>query len=110
MHSLKNLILLIFIAFIASPALAQPQKAEDGIAAIMKELDAAGVSVAVVKDNKIVYTHSFGYKDIESNAPLTDQNIFRIASISKSFSATAIMQLVTAGKLSLSDDSCLTFS
>jgi len=104
MHSLKNLILLIFIAFIASPALAQPQKAEDGIAAIMKELDAAGVSVAVVKDNKIVYTHSFGYKDIESNAPLTDQNIFRIASISKSFSATAIMQLVTAGKLSLSDD------
>jgi len=104
MHNLKKLVLLVLIAFIAAPILAQPQKAEDGIAAIMKELDAAGVSVAVVKHNKIIYTHSFGYKDIESNAPLTDQNIFRIASISKSFSATGIMQLVAAGKLSLSDD------
>ncbi|WP_448702080.1 serine hydrolase domain-containing protein [Mucilaginibacter sp. AW1-3] len=101
---LKNLLVLISAFAMALPAAAQAPKAEAGIADIMKELDAAGVSVAVVKDNKIIYTHSFGYQNIESNKPLTDQSIFRIASISKSFSATSIMQLVEAGKLSLDDD------
>lgn len=106
MNKLSYLRYLIIILFFSVPLSgnAQVQKVEDGIRDIMKDLDAAGVSVAVVKNNKIIYTHSFGYKDIESNAPLTDQNIFRIASISKSFSATSIMQLVDAGKLSLSDD------
>jgi CubicO group peptidase (beta-lactamase class C family) len=60
--------------------------------------------VAVVKKNKIIYTQSFGQKNMEQNVPLTDDCIFRIASISKSFSATSIMQLVEANKLSLNDD------
>lgn len=101
---LKYAFALILAIAVSIPAFAQATVAEAGIADIMKELDAAGVSVAVVKHNKIVYTHSFGYKDIESNTPLNDQNIFRIASISKSFSATSIMQLVEAGKVSLDDD------
>jgi len=101
---LKQALAFIFTLTVSIPVFAQVTAAETGIADIMKELDAAGVSVAVVKHNKIVYTHSFGYKDIESNMPLTDQNIFRIASISKSFSATSIMQLVEAGKVSLDDD------
>ena len=42
-------------------------------------------------------------KEIETNTPLTDDCLFRIASISKSFSATSIMQLVEAGKLSLEE-------
>lgn len=78
--------------------------AEAGIQKIMQEEKVVGFSVAVVKNNKIVYTHSFGMQDIEKNIPLTDNAIFRIASISKSFTATSIMQLVEAGKLSLDDD------
>ena len=70
----------------------------------MQQSKMTGLSVAVVKDNKIIYTHSFGLKDVESNTPLTDDCIFRIASISKSFTATSIMQLVQAKKLSLHDD------
>jgi CubicO group peptidase (beta-lactamase class C family) len=70
----------------------------------MKKYNTVGLSVAVVKKGKLIYTHSFGLKDIESNASLSDKDIFRIASISKSFSATAIMQLVEKGKLKLSDD------
>ena len=69
----------------------------------MKDLDVVGLSVAVVKKGKIIYNQSFGLKDIATNAPLANDHIFRIASISKSFSATAIMQLVEAGKLSLED-------
>ena len=79
-------------------------KAEAGINHIMDSINAVGFSVAVVKHHKIIYTHSFGLKDIEKNIPLTDNSIFRIASISKSFTATSIMQLVEAGKLSLDDD------
>jgi CubicO group peptidase (beta-lactamase class C family) len=101
---LKYALALILAITVSIPVFAQAKVAEAGIADIMKELDAAGVSVAVVKHNKIVYTHSFGYKDIESNTLLTDQDIFRIASISKSFSATSIMQLVETGKVSLGDD------
>lgn len=83
---------------------AQTQKAEAGIKTIMEENKVIGLSVAVVKKGEIIYTNSFGMKDVESNTPLTDDCIFRIASISKSFSATSIMQLAEAKKLSLDDD------
>lgn len=94
----------ILIVFVSVPVFCQEVKAEADIKNIMKQMDVVGLSVAVVKDGGIIYTHSFGMKDLESNTPLTDKDIFRIASISKSFSATSIMQLVEAGKLSLSDD------
>ncbi len=83
---------------------AQENQAEAAIQQIMKENPVMGLSVAVVKDNKFIYTHSFGLKDVETNAPLTNENIFRIASISKSFSATAILQLVEAKKVNLDQD------
>ena len=82
----------------------QPEKASESIRKIMRESSMVGISVAVVKNNKIIYTQSFGQKNMEQNVSLTDDCIFRIASISKSFSATSIMQLVEANKLSLSDD------
>ena len=86
------------------PGIGQAEKAEADIRNIMQQSDVIGLSVAVVKDNAIIYTHSFGLKDIERNQPLTDDCLFRIASISKSFSATSIMQLVKSKKLSLDDD------
>jgi len=85
-------------------AKAQSFKATAAIQQIMQENPVMGLSVAVVKNNKIIYTQSFGLKDAETNTPLSNENIFRIASISKSFSATAIMQLVEAKKLSLDQD------
>lgn len=96
--------ILILLLLTNLKCLAQPEKAEAGIQKIMQENQVVGISVAVVKNNKIIYTHSFGLKDLETKQPLTDDCIFRIASISKSFSATAIMQLVEAGKVSLDDD------
>jgi CubicO group peptidase (beta-lactamase class C family) len=83
---------------------AQPEKAEAEIRAIMEQQPVAGLSVAVVKNGKLIYTHSFGMKDLDNSIPLTNESLFRIASISKSFSATSVMQLVEAKKLSLDDD------
>lgn len=85
-------------------SIAQENKAEAAIQQIMNDNPVMGISVAVVKNNKFIYTHSFGLKDAETNTPLTNDNIFRIASISKSFSATAIMQLVEAKKVNLDQD------
>ncbi|MBL7741074.1 MAG: beta-lactamase family protein [Chitinophagaceae bacterium] len=86
------------------PGHTQPENAEETIRDIMQQGNAMGLSVAVVKKGKIIYTNSFGLKNAETNAPLTDDCLFRIASISKSFSATSIMQLAEAKKLSLEDD------
>lgn len=94
----------IFALLFPVLSIAQESKAEAAIQQIMKENPVMGLSVAVVKNNKFIYTQSFGYKDAETNTLLTNENIFRIASISKSFSATAIMQLVEAKKLSLDQD------
>ena len=96
--------LVILSLFFPVTSIAQENKAEAAIEQIMKENPVMGLSVAVVKDNKFIYTHSFGLKDAETNAPLTNDNIFRIASISKSFSATAVMQLVEAKKVNLDQD------
>jgi CubicO group peptidase (beta-lactamase class C family) len=98
---------ILSLAFLLSctfSVFAQNEKAEADLREIMKKLDVVGLSVAVVKKGDIIYTNSFGLKDIETKAPLSDTDIFRIASISKSFSATSIMQLREAGKLSLDDD------
>jgi len=92
---------LILLSFYGS---AQSDQAEAGIKTIMEQSKVMGLSVAVVKNNKIIYTHSFGYKNFETKEPLTDDCLFRIASISKSFSATSVMQLIEKKKLSLQTD------
>jgi CubicO group peptidase (beta-lactamase class C family) len=101
--SLKFLSITFLLSFSIS-VFAQNEKAEADLREIMKKLDVVGLSVAVVKKGDIIYSNSFGLKDIDTKAPLSDSDIFRIASISKSFSATSIMQLREAGKLSLDDD------
>jgi CubicO group peptidase (beta-lactamase class C family) len=95
---------IITLFIFSVKTIAQNEIAATHIKTIMQQQQIVGVSVAVVKHNKIIYTESFGLKDIATNMPLADTDIFRIASISKSFSATSIMQLVEAGKLSLDDD------
>lgn len=101
---LRQFLSILLVVFSNGYIFAQADKAEAEINTIMKELDVVGLSVAVVKNNEIVYTHAFGQKNLEKNIPLQETDLFRIASISKSFCATSIMQLAEAGKLSLDDD------
>ncbi|BBH20308.1 hypothetical protein Back11_16530 [Paenibacillus baekrokdamisoli] len=66
---------------------------------------AGAVSVAVVRDGQVLATKGYGVVDQVSKAPVDpDKTTFRIASVSKIFTATAIMQLVDQGKLSLQDN------
>ena len=98
------LLILQILFLISTEVKSQPEKAEAGIQSIMQAIPVMGLSVAVVKDNKIIYAQSFGTKSRENNTPLTNDCIFRIASISKSFSATSIMQLAERKKLSIDQD------
>lgn len=81
---------------------------EASINEIMDEYEAIGVSVVLVKENKISFTKSFGYKPNYEMPAARDSirkdDISWIASISKTFVATAIMQLVESGLVSLDDD------
>lgn len=95
--------LVLITATLAATAQSTSTTAED-IAAIMTKYDAVGASVAVVKGDEIIYNQSFGFRDLATQEPLENDDVFRIASISKSFVATGLMQLVDAGKLSLDDD------
>lgn len=62
-----------------------------------------GAAVLVIDDGRIIFRHTYGLADIENHTPVTPQTNFRIASITKQFTATAIMLLVEDGKLSLDD-------
>ncbi|MCF3111273.1 beta-lactamase family protein [Niabella sp. CC-SYL272] len=76
---------------------------ENDLLKLMQQYQAIGMSIAVVKNNKIIYNRSFGYKNKDDKTIIQNTDIFRIASISKSFTATSLLQLVEAGKLSLDD-------
>jgi len=101
MRNIQSLLLLIVFAFHAH---AQELSIEQKLEGIINSYPAVGLSVAVVKNNKIIYTHSFGYQNKEENKLLQNDNLFRIASISKSFTATALLQLVEKKLISLDDD------
>lgn len=105
-RTMKKQLFILFIGLfcIASLSIAQTEQAEQNIQDLISKTGAVGISVAVVKHNKIVYAHSFGWQNLEKKQALSNAHLFRIASISKSFTATAIMQLVEAKKLSLDDD------
>lgn len=71
---------------------------------LMEDYQAVGLAVAVVKEGAPIHAESFGLRSLETKDPLNTEDLFRIASISKSFSATSVLQLVEASKLKLSDD------
>lgn len=71
----------------------------------MESKHIAGGVVAVVANGKVVFTKGYGYADIANRKPVNPETtMFRIASISKPFTWTAVMQQVEAGKLDLDTD------
>ena len=66
---LQTTLLTGFMLVMLIQAFAQSEKAEAAIQSIMQSSPVVGLSVAVVKNNKVIYNHSFGFKDVESNCP-----------------------------------------
>lgn len=71
----------------------------------LRNRNIAGAVVSVVKDGQVLFQKGYGYADVEEQKPvIPDQTLFRPGSISKLFTATAVMQLVEQGKLDLDRD------
>ncbi len=71
----------------------------------MEEHHIAGAAVSVVKDGKLLFAKGYGYADLEKDIPVDpEQTLFRIGSVTKLFTWTAVMQLVEQGKLDLDAD------
>lgn len=70
---------------------------------MMQHFDIPGLTIAVVKDGKIAYSHAYGVKNIENSEKMTTPCLFHMASVTKPFVATAVMQLVEKGKVNLDE-------
>ncbi len=66
-----------------------------------------GIAFGVVVDGKLVYTGNYGYTDIDKKIAVSSSSLFRIASMSKSFTTMAILKLRDEGKLNLDDPAYL---
>ncbi|MVO99939.1 serine hydrolase domain-containing protein [Paenibacillus lutrae] len=73
-------------------------------AEMMKKDNVAGSNFVVVKDGKVLVNKGYGYADKEKKIPVDPDTVFQIASVSKTFTALAVMQMVDEGKLDLNRD------
>lgn len=62
-----------------------------------------GLAIGIVQDGKLVHEAGFGTRNLDTGEPMTSKSIMSMASISKAFTSTAIMQLIEAGKLQVDD-------
>jgi CubicO group peptidase (beta-lactamase class C family) len=82
-------------------ALVDASKVDAAVAVEMSRNPIVGMSVAIAVDDKIVFAKGYGFTDLVSHEPVTVDSPFRLASISKTLTAVAAMQLAEQGALEL---------
>ncbi len=71
--------------------------------ALMERWEIPGGALAVIRDDRLVYARGFGYADVARGLPVAPDAVFRIGSVSKTVTATAILELVEDGRLRLDE-------
>lgn len=74
---------------------------ENDITLLIKQYNAVGLSVAIVKDDKIIYSQGFGYRNLEHKLPVTTNTVFPIGSITKAFTGSLLGILESQNQVSL---------
>ncbi|MBL4659416.1 MAG: serine hydrolase [Alcanivoracaceae bacterium] len=112
---LSNIILsiiLISLALLSSPVIAtsDDDKMQHRLEKLSTQLDEKrqefhipGMALAIVKDNKVIFSKGFGVSDLGKQTPVTSQTLFAIGSTTKAFTATLIGMLVDEGKIQWDD-------
>lgn len=102
---------ILFLLISITPAAQPLSKADKQLIAAFDTLlsakfkkDEPGATVLVSRKGQVIYQKGFGMADMELKVPMRAEMVFRIGSISKQFTAVAILQLMEKGKLSLQDD------
>ncbi|MBK8108825.1 MAG: beta-lactamase family protein [Saprospiraceae bacterium] len=106
---LKRFVILLFYfigindSFTSLKAQPNNQTIDSIIQQVITDCLGPGGSFLIAHKNQIIYQKSFGLANLEWNIPLTDQSVFQIGSMTKQFTAIAILMLEKEGKLSTSD-------
>jgi D-alanyl-D-alanine carboxypeptidase len=103
MHSKRTPIILLALLFIA-PLAVRADNTDDFVKAEMQKQHVPGVSVAVIKDGKIIKVEGYGMANVELNVAARPDTVYKIGSVSKQFIASGIMLLIQEGKISLDDN------
>jgi hypothetical protein len=80
-----------------------PGDMDDYAARVLKTFDVPGLSVAIVKDGKLVFAKGYGVRKLGEPAPVDENTLFPIGSNTKAFTSALLASLVDAGKLSWDD-------
>ncbi|MBX6316085.1 MAG: beta-lactamase family protein [Isosphaeraceae bacterium] len=102
MRHLRKLNITITLLGIVSAPL-RADEVDDYVAARMKALRVPGLSLAVIRNGQVVKAKGYGLANVELSAPATEETVYEIGSVTKTFTATAVMMLVEEGKLGLDD-------
>ena len=96
---------VIFISFASckSSGMSMKQKSIDDIMSAYQSSDKPGASVLVFKDDKIVFKKGYGVSNVSTQEKITQNTNFRLASVTKQFTAMSILLLVQKGRLKLED-------
>lgn len=99
-------LLLAPLALLAAPVAAQPDPSArvDSFFAAWNRADAPGCAVGVSRNGRTVLSRAYGSANLEHGIPNTPETVFEAGSVSKQFTAAAIVLLARQGKLSLDDD------
>ena len=76
---------------------------EKVIAAELQATNTPGAAIAIVRGEQVIYAKGFGVSNVETNAPVTPDMLFRLGSTTKMFTAAALVQLAEQGKLKLDE-------
>jgi CubicO group peptidase (beta-lactamase class C family) len=89
----------------AAPAqLPFDERVDSLAAAAMVSGQLPGLQIGVARGGKVILARGYGLADIENGVPATSRTVYRIGSVTKQFTAAAIMQLVDEGRISLDDE------
>ncbi|WP_299667221.1 serine hydrolase [uncultured Polaribacter sp.] len=102
MMKIKFTLLALLVSLLAS-AQKFDTEANRLMTDVFKENESGGIAL-VVKGGEVLYRKAFGMADMELDVKMTPENILRIGSITKQFTATAILKLMEEGKIDLQDD------
>ena len=101
----RSLLLLFLLASCFSTSFSQVLTSEfDQLIQTTYKPGGPGASVLVAKKGQVIYHKAFGMANLELGVPLKSEHVFRIGSVTKQFTAAAILQLAEQGKLSLQDE------
>jgi CubicO group peptidase (beta-lactamase class C family) len=102
---LKNTCLLFILLVVAQLTHGQP-KITDAIDQLISKVypaDQPGAAVLVAKGDKLIFKKGYGKASMAAGSNVTSQTVFRIGSITKQFTSTAILKLISEGKIGLQD-------